>query len=124
MTTTRLMEATQGYEAAKQSGDTAAAKKNADIMNDILGDPKQVKKLQRHLILIFLEKGKIKTHQSIRDLLTRLKSLKVERVILIQQHRICTESTTSPQLSPQAQAQAAAVKAKVLPTADTQFVLE
>jgi hypothetical protein len=121
MDTERLMNAMQGYDAAKQSGDTAAAKQNADIINDMMSDPKKIKQFQKAFNVNLLGEGKDKDSPEYKGLVEAFKKYKSgESDLNPTAQKFMQSQPKTPQLSPEMQARAAAVKAKVLPTADTQ----
>ena len=51
----RLLEANQGMQTAQQSGDTATAKKNEELMNAILSDPKKRKSISKAFDINFVD---------------------------------------------------------------------
>lgn len=119
--TSRLMTAIQAHEAAAQSGDQAAAKQNADIINDMLGDPKKRKQFEKAFNVNLLGESKDKDSPEYKGFIEAFKKFKSgESDLNPQAQKFVQQMPKTPQLNPQAQAQAQAVKAGVLPSADVQ----
>lgn len=120
--TSRLMTAIQAHEAAAQSGDQAAAKQNADIINDMLGDPKKRKQFEKAFNVNLLGESKDKDSPEYKGFIEAFKKFKSgESDLNPQAQKFVQQMPKTPQLSAEAQARAQAVQQKVLPSADAEI---
>lgn len=121
--TERVMSAMSGLEEAKASGNKEAIQHNASIINDIMSDPKQRKILEKALDINFLGNSKGKDSPEQKGFFTALQKMdqdfKSGKSPLNAGGQLLEKNIPQRvQLSPELQAQAEAVKAKVLPSAD------
>ena len=116
----RLMSAMSGLQEAKDSGNQEGVEKNTAIINDITSDPKKVKQLQKAFNIDLLGGGKNKAENQALFLAhknyTQSKGTDKSALNPIAQ-RLMASQPWRQQLSPEAQAQAAAIKAGLLPKA-------
>lgn len=122
--TTRLMDATQGYNEAQQSGDKEAAQHNAQIINDLLSDKKNIKGLQKALDINLFGEGKNKDSVEQKGLMSALqkmnsdyKSGKTPLNPIAQ--RLMQMLPRRENINPSLAAQAELTKAGVIPTANS-----
>ncbi len=109
-----LISAQQGLEEAKQSQDQDAIKKNTEIINNITSDPKKLKNLQKAFNIDLFGGGKNKKeNQALMDAWKNTHKGELNPAA----QRLMASQPVRQQLSPEAQAQAMAIKAGLAPKA-------
>lgn len=116
----RLMGAMEGLNEAKASGDQAAIKQNSAIINDITSDPKTSKLLQKAFNIDLFGNGKNKNENQ--ALITAWQNYQKEKqkdpnALNPNAQRLMQSQPMRQGLSPEAQAQAMAIKAGLAPQA-------
>lgn len=127
--TERLMTAVQGYDAAKQSGNEDAIKQNATIINDILGDPKNRKLFEKAFDINFFGDSKGKGTPEQKGLFAAMAKMNQDfqggkTPLNAYAQRFMQMNPQTPQLSPEAQAQAQAIKLGLTPDANAKIAAE
>jgi len=117
----RLLSAQQGLAESQQIGDQAGIAKNTQIINDIVTDPKKAKQLEKAFNISLVGGGKNqKENQAFSQAWMdyQKKQQAGDRTALSPQaQRLISSQPQRLQLSPQAQAQAAAIAAGLSPKA-------
>lgn len=116
----RMMSAIEGLNEAKASGDQEAIKRNSAILNDLTSDPKTSKLFQKALNIDLFGNGKNKNENQ--AFLTAWQNFQREKqkdpnALNPNAQRIMQSMPMRQGLSPEAQAQAAAIKAGLAPEA-------
>jgi hypothetical protein len=120
MTIERLMSAQEGLQEAKDSGNQEGIAKNTAIINDLTSDPKVAKQLQKAFNIDLFGNGKNKSeNQALVDAWKGYNQKKQTDPSALNPtaQRLQASQPMRQQLSPEAQAQAMAIKAGLVPKA-------
>ena len=120
MTIERLMSAQEGLTEAKMANNQEGIQRNTAIINDITSDPKTAKLLQKALNIDLFGDGKNKNeNQALMEAWKNYNARKVGNPNTLNPiaERLQAAQPMRQQLSPEAQAQAAAIKAGLIPKA-------
>jgi hypothetical protein len=126
MDTTRLMSAYSGLNEAKASGDQAAMQHNAQIINDMMSDPKKVKMFEKVFNVPLMGDDKKKDTPEYKGFMDAMKKFQTDKGAssggLNPRAAMLTNAMPQRmQTDPRLQALMEATKAGVVPTANAQL---